>query len=129
MQEALDLSFDRLLMMIMMMMMMIIHSLGFPQNAVCLIILPYLVPVLFTFYIQRVLKLKKNSGAIRLNELIAAEVTHSNCWGKTGHPQGCTHCPWNGKGYSEQRELKTIVIVAVGRSAVRVSAVSSDFYR
>jgi len=29
------------------------------QNAVCFIILTYLVPVLFTFYIQCVLKLKK----------------------------------------------------------------------
>ena len=29
------------------------------QNAVCFIILTYLVPVLFTFYTQRVLKLKK----------------------------------------------------------------------
>jgi len=34
------------------------------QNAVCFIILTYLVPVLFTFHIQVVLKLKKNnSGA------------------------------------------------------------------
>jgi hypothetical protein len=37
-----------------------IYSPFFPlQNAVCFIILTYLVPVLFTFYIQIVLKLKK----------------------------------------------------------------------
>ena len=36
------------------------YSQFFPlQNAVCFIILTYLVPVLFTFYIQGVLKLKK----------------------------------------------------------------------
>jgi len=49
------------------------------QNAVCFIILIYLVPVLFTFYIQCVLKLKKrnNSGAkwLKQEHLRPSEIT------------------------------------------------------
>jgi len=47
------------------------------QNAVCFIILTYLVPVLLTFYIKGVLKLKKNnnnSDAKRLTEIVVRYV-------------------------------------------------------
>ena len=59
------------------------HDIYFPvfslQNAFCFIILTYLVPVLVTFYIQNVLKLKKyNSGAKRLILIVFCRVS----WGE-----------------------------------------------
>jgi hypothetical protein len=57
------------------------------QNAVYFIILTYLVRVLFTFYIQDVLKLKKKSGAKRLRHCAwkISYVYEGNNWHMHGY--------------------------------------------
>jgi len=111
------------------------------QNAVCFIILTYLVPVLFTFYIQDVLKFKKNnSGAKRLkrswckfNHMLPFSAKMKNGWSYTSVPPSismrCEHLQIHNFFFSFTiHRFIFIYITFVGRDGSVVTATHYDLH-
>jgi hypothetical protein len=65
------------------------------QNSVCFIILPFLVHVLFTFYIQGVLKFKNKFGSLRVNRSSKSNLKPVSQVKLSGAARCVTNCIFN----------------------------------
>ena len=80
------------------------------QNAVCFIMLTCLVSLLFTFYIQDVLKLKKNNSGAK--GLIHAQINYflNIIWIHTSHTKSCIKLT-NSEGHSSVPHCSLVSLV------------------